>query len=170
MICCSEVTCSNQIFYGPSKKMMKSKEQIMCLITKEACLTQDNLLRRGIHVTNRCYMCCVRVGKSPTLVGEWTGNLCICTWAILPSWASFWDWVRPRRHIFIWYESIGENKQVIIGQFPVAVGSDLCQLFLIFLSVGVAQNQPHHEAWKASATKPQPESPENLTPHALTSR
>ena len=42
----------------------------------------------------------VRVGKSLTLVGEWTGGLLTWTWPILPSWASFWGWVRVRCHIF----------------------------------------------------------------------
>ena len=41
----------------------------------------------------------VRVDYNPTLIG----GLLVWIWAILPSWVSFWGWVRSRCHIFIWY-------------------------------------------------------------------
>lgn len=36
---------------------------------------------------------------------KWTGGLFLWTCTILLSWARFWDWIRPKCHMFTWYES-----------------------------------------------------------------
>lgn len=87
----------NQFFIGPWKQIWKPKApmKVSCfewLVAKKACLTQDNLQRRGFQLVNRCYMC-----KEET---ETINHLFLHCRAATPLWQLFLNilgikWVMP---------------------------------------------------------------------------